>query len=166
MCINKTLLQINKEAELAVHVFPGLPPAPGLLCHGEDRQPSGSDPDSFKSGFGPNCESGFRQCFGSGFRDLLKSESEFGIRIQGLKERSKMLNNNNIILLFSDFYSSFQMTSFDEKMYNYEVILISLKIVLINSQDPDSMNMDPKHKIQKTPESRSGSNLFLNIAWN
>lgn len=31
------LYEVNKEAELAVHVFPGLPPAPGRLCHGEDR---------------------------------------------------------------------------------------------------------------------------------
>merc|ERR1719435_628748 len=31
------LYEVNKEAELAVHVFPGLPPAPGQLCHGEDR---------------------------------------------------------------------------------------------------------------------------------
>ena len=31
------LLQVHKEAELTVHVFPGLPPAPGQLCHGEDR---------------------------------------------------------------------------------------------------------------------------------
>jgi len=31
------LYEINKEAELAVHVFPGLPPAAGQLCHGEDR---------------------------------------------------------------------------------------------------------------------------------
>ena len=30
-------LQVHKEAELTVHVFPGLPPAPGQLCHGEDR---------------------------------------------------------------------------------------------------------------------------------
>ena len=32
-----TPLQVHKEAELTVHVFPGLPPAPGQLCHGEDR---------------------------------------------------------------------------------------------------------------------------------
>ena len=32
------LYEVNKEAELAVHVFPGLPPAPGRLCHGEDRR--------------------------------------------------------------------------------------------------------------------------------
>jgi len=31
------LYEVNKEAELAVHVFPGLPPAAGQLCHGEDR---------------------------------------------------------------------------------------------------------------------------------
>ena len=31
------LYEVNKEAEFAVHVFPGLPPAPGQLCHGEDR---------------------------------------------------------------------------------------------------------------------------------
>ena len=31
------LSQVHKEAELTVHVFPGLPPAPGQLCHGEDR---------------------------------------------------------------------------------------------------------------------------------
>ena len=31
------LFQVHKEAELTVHVFPGLPPAPGQLCHGEDR---------------------------------------------------------------------------------------------------------------------------------
>ena len=29
----------------------------------------------------------------------------FWIRIQGLKKRSKMLNNHDIILLFSDFYN-------------------------------------------------------------
>ena len=29
--------KVNKEAELSVHVFPGLPPAPGQPCHGEDR---------------------------------------------------------------------------------------------------------------------------------
>merc|ERR1719318_2119664 len=32
-----TIKWVNKEAELAVHVFPGLPPAAGQLCHGEDR---------------------------------------------------------------------------------------------------------------------------------
>jgi len=31
------LYEVNKEAELSVHVFPGLPPAPGQPCHGEDR---------------------------------------------------------------------------------------------------------------------------------
>jgi len=31
------LYEVNKEAELAVHVFPGLPPDAGQLCHGEDR---------------------------------------------------------------------------------------------------------------------------------
>merc|ERR1719384_1867804 len=31
------LYEVHKEAELTVHVFPGLPPAPGQLCHGEDR---------------------------------------------------------------------------------------------------------------------------------
>jgi len=31
------LYEVNKEAELAMHVFPGLPPAAGQLCHGEDR---------------------------------------------------------------------------------------------------------------------------------
>jgi atypical protein kinase C iota type len=31
------MLQVHKEAELTVHVFPGLPPAAGQLCHGEDR---------------------------------------------------------------------------------------------------------------------------------
>jgi len=31
------LYEVNKEAELSVHIFPGLPPAPGLLCQGEDR---------------------------------------------------------------------------------------------------------------------------------
>jgi len=31
------LYEVNKEAELSVHVFPGLPPAAGQLCHGEDR---------------------------------------------------------------------------------------------------------------------------------
>merc|ERR1719512_654882 len=31
------LYEVNKEAELAVHVFPGLPPAAGQPCHGEDR---------------------------------------------------------------------------------------------------------------------------------
>jgi len=31
------LYEVNKEAELTVHVFPGLPPAAGQLCHGEDR---------------------------------------------------------------------------------------------------------------------------------
>ena len=33
----RIIIQVNKEAELAVHVFPGLPPAPGQPCHGEDR---------------------------------------------------------------------------------------------------------------------------------
>ena len=37
------LLQVHKEAELTVHVFPGLPPAPGQLCHGEDRYISKPD---------------------------------------------------------------------------------------------------------------------------
>eukprot|EP00088_Acartia_fossae_P047646 TRINITY_DN5169_c0_g1_i8.p1 TRINITY_DN5169_c0_g1~~TRINITY_DN5169_c0_g1_i8.p1 ORF type:complete len:609 (-),score=178.46 TRINITY_DN5169_c0_g1_i8:311-2137(-) len=31
------LYEVNKEAELSVHVFPGRPPAPGQPCHGEDR---------------------------------------------------------------------------------------------------------------------------------
>merc|ERR1719450_797881 len=31
------LYEVHKEAELTVHVFPGLPPGPGQLCHGEDR---------------------------------------------------------------------------------------------------------------------------------
>jgi len=31
------LYEINKEAELCVHVFPGLPSAPGMPCHGEDK---------------------------------------------------------------------------------------------------------------------------------
>merc|ERR1719216_808211 len=31
------LYEVHKEAELTVHVFLGLPPAPGQLCHGEDR---------------------------------------------------------------------------------------------------------------------------------
>jgi len=31
------LYEINKDAEFAVHVFPGLPRAPGDLCYGEDR---------------------------------------------------------------------------------------------------------------------------------
>ena len=63
---------------------------------------------------------------------------------RGLK-KGQMLNNHNIILLFSDYYNIlpiFQLTS-----------LIFLKIVLRNSLDPDSdcwldpdsMNMDPKH---------------------
>ena len=59
----------------------------------------------------------FWQCFGSGtefgFRGLLdpdpdsESGSGFGIwvRIQGLKKKSKMLNDHEIILLFSDFYN-------------------------------------------------------------
>ena len=34
---NYFFFQVHKEAELTVHVFPGLPPAPGQLCHGEDR---------------------------------------------------------------------------------------------------------------------------------
>ncbi len=32
-----SLYEINKEAELSVHVFPGVPPAPGMPCQGEDR---------------------------------------------------------------------------------------------------------------------------------
>jgi len=31
------LYEINKEAELTVHVFPGVPAAPGMQCQGEDR---------------------------------------------------------------------------------------------------------------------------------
>ena len=31
------LYEVNKDAEFAIHVFPGLPPAPGQLCYGEDR---------------------------------------------------------------------------------------------------------------------------------
>jgi len=31
------LYEVNKDAEFAVHVFPGLPPYPGQLCHMEDR---------------------------------------------------------------------------------------------------------------------------------
>lgn len=31
------LYEINKEAELSVHVFPGVPAAPGMPCQGEDR---------------------------------------------------------------------------------------------------------------------------------
>lgn len=31
------LYEVNKEAELTVHVFPGLPSAPGMPCQGEDR---------------------------------------------------------------------------------------------------------------------------------
>jgi len=31
------LYEVNKEAELTVHVFPGLPAAPGMPCQGEDR---------------------------------------------------------------------------------------------------------------------------------
>jgi len=31
------LYEVNKDAEFAVHVFPGVPPAPGHLCYGEDR---------------------------------------------------------------------------------------------------------------------------------
>ncbi len=31
------LYEVNKEAELCVHVFPGVPPAPGMPCQGEDR---------------------------------------------------------------------------------------------------------------------------------
>eukprot|EP00096_Caligus_rogercresseyi_P009727 TRINITY_DN3353_c0_g1_i1.p1 TRINITY_DN3353_c0_g1~~TRINITY_DN3353_c0_g1_i1.p1 ORF type:complete len:577 (+),score=227.93 TRINITY_DN3353_c0_g1_i1:135-1865(+) len=31
------LYEVNKEAELTVHVFPGGPPAPGMPCQGEDR---------------------------------------------------------------------------------------------------------------------------------
>ena len=38
-------LQVHKEAELTVHVFPGLPPAPGQLCHGEDRSITKPLPD-------------------------------------------------------------------------------------------------------------------------
>ena len=46
------------------------------------------------------------QCFGSesGFRG--SSGSGFRIRIQGLKKRSKMSNNQTIILLVLDFYTT------------------------------------------------------------
>ena len=51
----------------------------------------------------------------------------------------KMLNNHNIILLFSDFYNilSFNWLLFMRKSYNYEVILIFFQILLRNSLDPD-----------------------------
>ena len=32
------LYEVNKEAELTIHVFPGLPSAPGMPCHGEDSK--------------------------------------------------------------------------------------------------------------------------------
>ena len=31
------LYEVNKDAEFAVHVFPGVPPSPGQPCYGEDR---------------------------------------------------------------------------------------------------------------------------------
>ena len=45
------------------------------------------------------------------------------VRIQGPKKRSKMLNNQDIILLFSDFYNilSFNLLLLMIKTYNNEV---------------------------------------------
>ena len=72
-----------------------------------------------------------------------------------------MLNNHNIILLFSDFYNilSFSWLLLMRKSFYHEVIKygIFFRIVSRNSLDPDpnpdsdfwldpdSMNMDPKH---------------------
>ena len=52
------------------------------------------------------------------------SGSGFGIRIHKLKKRTKMLNNHNIILLFSGFYNilSFNCLLLMRKSYNHEVI--------------------------------------------
>ena len=53
----------------------------------------------------------------------IQSSSGFGIRIQGLKKRSKMFNNHNIILLFSDFYNILSFSHLlRRKSYNFEVI--------------------------------------------
>ncbi|XP_037075048.1 atypical protein kinase C-like isoform X2 [Pollicipes pollicipes] len=31
------LYEVNKDSEITIHVFPGIPPAPGMPCAGEDR---------------------------------------------------------------------------------------------------------------------------------
>ena len=56
----------------------------------------------------------YDQCFGSGFRGSFGSGSGFGIgiRIQGLKKRSKMLENHDITLLLvtlTTFYLLFDL---------------------------------------------------------
>ena len=57
----------------------------------------------------------------SGFRGLLDPDLESGSRCL---KRTKMLNNHNIILLFSDFYNilSFNRLLSMSKSYNHEVI--------------------------------------------
>ena len=89
------------------------------------------------------------------------SGNRFGIRIrfQGLKKRSKMSNNHNTILLFSDFYTIlllfsdfYNILSFNgllliRKSYNYEVIKKNVRYGSGKDWDfwldPDLMNMDP-----------------------
>ena len=66
-----------------------------------------------------------------------------------------MLNNLNIILLFSDFYNILSINWLLLIRKHYEVILIFFRIVLRNSLDPDSdfwldpnsNKLDSKHRL-------------------